>query len=1070
MKAAFESFQDELNRLVAAFEQGFQAFTAPDYSEARVREDFLNPLFRALGWDLANRRGLVQSQREVEIESRTDVAGRAKRADYLFRADGRERFVCEAKKPRETLGERYAFQAKRYAWNKGLPLAILTDFEDLKVYIVGGRPRPDRPDDGLWKTWNFRQFSLCAREIWDLLSRERVAAGSIEALLDSLPKARPVKGKARQPWLIRPERTKALDQDFLEYLDEQRLSLARDILANNTREDMLAEGRLNEAVQHILDRLLFLRICEDRDIDTGLRLAKIVETWRRAYGHEDRRRPKQGHFFREASAAYRAAPPAESLWAAVVGHLQALDRRPPGNMPHFNGNLFKPHFSEDLRVGDQWLCDFIEDLSDDESPYLFNVIPVEILGSVYERFLGKVIQPRGRGVAADEKPEVRKAGGVYYTPRYIVDYIVEQTVGKQLDEIAGVGRVGSTRRRDGGLGQAALPESPTYAVFDKKTRALKILDPACGSGSFLLRAFERVGEHYQRRFTEHPEDRKPDRCWTDPATGDVHLAVDLKRQILRNNIFGVDLDAQAVEVTQLSLYLKMLEGEDRQTIKQQRELFRDDTALLPPLENNIKHGNSLIASDFSLVPEDLMRVHAFDWDIQFAEIMKGGGFDAVIGNPPYVRMEEFAPIRKYLRSHYKAHEERADVYIYFLEKTLSLIGNTGLIAMIVSNKFTVAKYGQPLRSTIKNMGCVYEIADFAGARVFKGATVRTIVLVMGRNEKSPSSRTRYIPVPSAASFESIESGRLSVAQYANDAEQFLSPGQLTERPWALIPAGRADLLAKLSERFPDLVEAFGWKPLFGIKTGLNEAFVLDADARQHLLKTDRKNHEVIKPFLFGKDVKRYAIDDSGRHVIYFHNGGHPKEFPAVKTHLERFKSALNQRAAHQEWYELQQPAVALLPLLAKPKIVYPIIAPESRFALDDKGYLVNDKLFVLPTDSRFLLGLLNSKLGNFFFTSVCARLEGPGACYFEFRSQFVERFPVAGIRHSSPTDRARHDKLVELVDKMLVLVPKLRAEASESKRKTLQNAVDATDRQIDRLVYELYGLTGEEIALVEGGA
>ncbi|MBU1910467.1 MAG: hypothetical protein KJ726_10510, partial [Verrucomicrobia bacterium] len=335
----FEQFNEELSRLVARFEKGFQAFTAPDYSEARLRQDFLDSFFRALGWDLENKLGLVQSRREVEIESRTDVAGRAKRADYLFRVENRDRFVCEAKKPREVLGERYAFQAKRYAWNKSLPLAVLTDFEDLIIYIVGGKPRPDSPDDGLWKSWNFRQYPLCARELWDLLSRERVAAGSIEALLDSLPRAKPAKGKARQQWLIHPERTKALDQDFLEYLDEERRSLASDLLANNPREAMLVDGQINEAAQRILDRLLFLRICEDRDIDTGCRLAKIVETWRRAYGHEDQRRLKQAHLFREEAGTYQGRAPRESLWWAVVSHLRALDRRPPGNMPFFNGNL-----------------------------------------------------------------------------------------------------------------------------------------------------------------------------------------------------------------------------------------------------------------------------------------------------------------------------------------------------------------------------------------------------------------------------------------------------------------------------------------------------------------------------------------------------------------------------------------------------------------------------------------------------------------------------------------------------------------------------------------------------------
>lgn len=1014
MKTAFDSFQDELGRLVAAFEEGFQAFTSPDYSEARVREDFLNPLFRALGWDLANRRGLVQSQREVEIESRTDVAGRAKRADYLFRADGRERFVCEAKKPREVLGDRYAFQAKRYAWNKGLPLAVLTDFEDLKVYVVGGRPRPDRPDDGLWKTWNFRQYPLCAREIWDLLSRERVAAGGIEALLDSLPRARPARGKARQPWLIRPERTKALDQDFLEYLDEQRLSLARDMLANNTREDLLAEGRLNEAVQHILDRLLFLRICEDRDIDTGLRLAKIVETWRRAYGHEDRRRPKQGHFFREESAGYRAAPPPDSLWAAVVGHLQALDRRPPGNMPHFNGNLFKPHFSEALRVGDQWLCDFIEDLSDDESPYLFNVIPVEILGSVYERFLGKVIRPSGRGVAADEKPEVRKAGGVYYTPRYIVDYIVEQTVGKQLDEIAG--------------------GEKTYAAFDRKTRALKILDPACGSGSFLLRAFERVGEHYQRRFTEQPGDRKPDRCWTDPATGDVHLTVDLKRQILRNNIFGVDLDAQAVEVTQLSLYLKMLEGEDRATIKQQRELFRDDTALLPPLEDNIKCGNSLIASDYldGELPTDeaierLKQIHAFDWDGQFADIMKAGGFSAVIGNPPYVYGRDWAELgigadqKKYFSSHYRASPYQLDLFSLFMERAIALTAFGGATGQIVPNVWLTNKYSSKTReyvfAQLSNLALTVAPSD-----AFKGIVVDTVIY---SGIKGGHSKAFALSRISADSIQEI--GLFLCSDYADGTTPISTSVSKSVVEFIKKLVRNHAALGSFAELtrgvHPYRADGYGES---AFKKGCQTQ--RDVDERPYHSKSRKPGWS---PFIYGKDLHRMS--------------------PAVHTEYVKYGP----------W--LAEPRDARF--FTGPRVYSRKILGERVVATyEERDNIADQQVYITKaTDpyisAKYLTGILGSKLIAFFIRA-----------YYDECTDAFPQIKVSQLREIpiAKPDRARHDKLVELVDKMLALVPKLRGEASESKRKTLQNAVDATDRQIDRLVYELYGLTEEEIALVEG--
>ncbi len=582
MDESFRAFQEELGSLVARFEKNIVGFKSAAYDEASLRQEFLNPLFRALGWDDTNRAGLIPQHREVEVESRADIDGRQKRADYLFRTDRVDRFVCEAKKPAESLHARYAFQAKRYAWNKGVYLAVLTDFEEMQIFVVGSRPRMDEPTVGLWKTWHFKQYPLIAQEMWDLLSRAAVGAGSIDKLVDSLPRKPTGKGKARQQWLIKPDRSRALDTEFLNFLDEARRELASDLIRHNDRKDLLEDNRLNEAVQRILDRLLFLRICEDRDIDTGKLLAHILRDWRARTADAPPRRVREPELIaREDGVPYETAREARErrpLWKEVVAHFRALDRRPPSHIPFFNGNLFKAHFSEELEVSDEWIAGFLDDVGDEESPYLFNVIPVEILGTVYERFLGKVVRPHGRGVVIEEKPEVRKAGGVYYTPRYIVDYIVEQTVGKLLAE--------------------RTPE----ASLD-----LRVLDPACGSGSFLIRAFERICEHWQAALMKADKKRrKREDCWTDPETGDVHLTTHLKRRILTANIYGVDLDAGAVEVTQLSLYLKMLEGENRTTLAAERDLFGGEIALLPPLQDNIKCGNSLIASDYSVLPDELV--------------------------------------------------------------------------------------------------------------------------------------------------------------------------------------------------------------------------------------------------------------------------------------------------------------------------------------------------------------------------------------------------------------------------------------------------------------------------------
>ncbi len=978
--ASFESFEKELKRLVAKFDRGLAEFKNPAYLEAQLRDDFLNPFFRALGWDLENSAGLIQSKREVEIESRTEIGGRQKRADYLFRTDGHDRFVCEAKKPAEELNSRYAFQAKRYAWNKNLPLAILTNFEEFKIYIVGGKPHMDEPLVGLWKTYSFREYVAKARELWDLLARDNVAGGSIDRLLESLPKTAPGKGKARQQWLIRPER--ALDVEFLNFLDEARRELGGDLLKNNDREDLLEGNKLNEAVQHILDRILFLRICEDRDIDTGVLLVSLVETWRRNYGKEEGRRAHQKplEFRDEPPADYGSSgicAPKDSLWRVIVRHFRALDRRPPSHVPYFNGNLFKPHLSEELIVSDEWLAGFVADLSDDESPYLFNYIPVEILGTIYERFLGKVVRPQGRGVTIEEKPEVRKAGGVYYTPRYIVEYIVKQTVEKLLHD--------------------ARPEA---------TLKLHFLDPACGSGSFLLRVFEVVCEHWQQWLTDRPDDRKKKWCWVDEKTRDVHLTMALKRRILTSNVFGVDLDPGAVEVTQLSLYLKMLENENRNTINRQRELLPDDDdPLLPPLENNIKRGNSLIASDFSMMPEDLVRVHAFDWPVQFAPIMKSGGFDAVVGNPPY-GAELNDDERQYLQRTYRISlTDTAALFILLKKRVLK---PRGLGGFIVPKPLL---YNSNWRETREAILGELVIACDCG-KVWPEVKLEQIISVIEKESNEPD----YI--------SASRKGEV-IRHFGN-----LNKKLCSEFQFILSNVSPAEV--KLAQKMKSQARYLG-----NILKNQRGAMLQSA-------VSSGAGHFAV---LGGKQIGRYCLAEIQKGRI-------------TKSVVEDEKAFLKPNSV------LVQNIVAHIENpLDHIQIIATVLSGDS---LDESVILdtVNQLSVAKPWSANFVAGILNSKLINWFvYRFIFAR----AIRTMHFDAPVTDRIPLCSLDFSKPADKARHDQLVGLVDKLLGLMPKLRAATSESEKATLQNAVTAADQEIDKLVYELYGLTESEIKLVEGG-
>lgn len=1022
--AAFEYFEKELNRLVESFGKRIAELKSTDYNEAKLRDDFLNPFFRALGWDMENRAGLIQKEREVEIESATQIGGGRKRADYLFRTERHDRFVCEAKKPAEELHARYAFQAKRYAWNKGVPMALLTDFEEFKIYIVGGKPHIEEPQVGEWKTWHFCQYPLVARELWDLLARDKIAAGSIDQMLDALPRKTTGTGKARQQWLIKPDRNRALDNDFLEFLDETRRELASDIYRNNDHDELLEGNKLTEAVQHIIDRILFLRICEDRDIDTGTTLQSIVETWRKntdkdETGRRVHQQPLKLHDEPPAthgSNGIRA--PKESLWRNVVRHFRALDRRPPTHVPFFNGNLFKPHFTETLIIGDEWLVGFICDLSDDESPYLFNIIEVEILGNVYERFLGKVVRPQGRGITIEDKPEVRKAGGVYYTPRYIVDYIVEQTAGKLLDEIA-------TEKETEGI-----------KAFATRTEKLRLLDPACGSGSFLIRAFERVCEHWQKRLTVDlpPKEQKAERstwekkhrplCWVDAETNDVHLTVALKRQILTQNIYGVDLDSAAVEVTQLSLYLKMLENETRTTLQRQRDLFADETgiALLPPLQDNIKYGNSLIASDFSMMSEDLVRVHAFDWPVQFAPIMEAGGFDVVLGNPPYgADVGEEAV--NHLREKFECAGREVDSYAIFMEQGFRLLRPGGLLSMIVpTGWYSGSRYPALRRFLARNTDpTVFVNLPYD---IFADAWVDTTIFAAAKRKASttwPRTESCRVALRTFGKREKIKSIReFETNQTFADFAGWFTDGADTYLTYA--DEASTQIIKKLEST------CVPFSAYADIQRGVTPF---------HL--TDKPTHKTSQPAFEGT-VRRYSFERG------------PTKYVRFDDTLMEFKP---------EKY-FHGPRLLLRELISRQF--------RLQAARTDESFVTNKSMqSVLPLaggpNLNFLLGCFNSRLLSWFFlqkSNIAQRDDFPKIVLKETRS-----LPFPKIDLKNRADKSRHDKLVALVDKLLGLIPKLLETTVEREKAALQNAVTATDQQIDQLVYELYGLSEDEIKVVK---
>jgi hypothetical protein len=997
--------------LVDRFHRRRDEYRRGTYNETQARVELINPLFEELGWDIEHRRG---GAREVKHEDRVEVAGKAKAPDYGFHLNGRRVFFVEAKKPAVDLAGQIspAYQLRRYAWSAKLPVSVLTDFEEFAVYDTRVRPRQeDKPAVARVLYHTFDEYLDRWDDLAALFGRDAVLAGSLEQFAE---KTAGKKGAA------------TVDSEFLAEIERWRDLLARHLAVRNPALD---ERGLNFAVQQTIDRLLFLRIAEDRGIEPYGALQGLLDgpaTYDRLLA-----------LFTKADGRYNS------------GLFHFGYDRPGRDRP--NPDLLTPR----LAVDDKPLKDILRNLYPPASPYEFSVFPAEVLGQVYEQFLGKVIRlTDGHRAKVEEKPEVRKAGGVYYTPGYIVDYIVRQTVGKLVED------------------HTPAPDGPVSR--------LRILDPACGSGSFLIGAYQFLLDwHLAGYVASDPEKWRKRRVLHRTAAGEWVLSLAERKRILLDNLYGVDIDAQAVEVTKLSLLLKVLEG-DPGALSGQLSLLPERA--LPDLGDNIKCGNSLIGPDFYEQPSlfgragrdvpaerlydigEQLRVNAFDWRAEFKDIMAAGGFDAVIGNPPYVRQEVLKEYKGYFEAAYQTFRSTADLYVGFMEKGHALLRPNGRFGMIVSNKWLRAAYGKPLREFLAREVTIEQIVDFAGLPVFPQATVRTIVII-SRSSTPTGETIRYLAPVSQQEFQTVlDSQRIQELVEVKGID--LDHSGLTPEGWSLISQSASNLVYRLREKAVPLKDYIPENRTYrGLITGLNEAFILTENQRQEIIAEDPKSAEIIKPVLGGREVRRYGIDSKGKYIIWTYIGVPIKRYPAIFRHLKSFQSQLEPRwDKGNYWWELR--ACDYYDKFEQPKIIYPDIATTCRFTLDTDGYFSTNTTYFIPGDDLYLLGLLNSSLAQFYFTQVCAGLEGGDTVYLRFFGQYLDGFPVRVIDLKNPHDLAKRDKMIQSVRVALDLNKKVKAEQNPQVKTLILRQIENYDRQINQLVFGLYGLTSEEIAII----
>jgi type I restriction-modification system DNA methylase subunit len=1010
----------EIIELVDKFERNLEAYKNPNYKEEQLKQEFINPFFKALGWDVDNIAGAAPQYRDVIFEDSIKIAGGTRAPDYCFTLAGRKMFFVEAKKPSVNIDKdiKPSYQLRRYAWSAKLPLSILTDFEELAVYESKSRPKKnDRASTSRIKILTYKDYI----EQWDYLyntfSKDAVFKGAYDKYAETTKKGG----------------TTQVDDEFLSEIETWRELLAKNIALRNL---YLSEDDVNYSVQQIIDRIIFLRMAEDRGAEKYGQLQKLLD--------------KQ-EIYQELCEIWKTA---DEKYNSGLFHFknEKTQKSPPDNL------------TPGLKINDGIFKQIIKNLYYPDSPYEFSVISPEILGNVYEQFLGKVIRlTAGHQAKVEEKPEVKKAGGVYYTPQYIVESIVKTTIGKLCKD-----------------------KTP------QKVSELRILDPSCGSGSFLLGAYNYLLNWHLIYYSNlKDKNRLKDQIYNG-KNNEWHLTIKEKKRILLNNIYGVDIDHQAVEVTKLSLLLKVLEGENKDVLEAQQKLFKE--RVLPDLGNNIKCGNSLIGpeiyskAEFKLTAEDVKRINPFDWNDEYSEIMANGGFDAIIGNPPYIRiqqMKEFAPIEIefYKDKYISAKKGNYDIYVVFIEKGLNLLNDEGQLGYIVSHKFFKRGYGKNLRSMIAEGKYLSHIVHFGDQQVFKKITTYTCLLFLNKKGSERFSYVKAHDLPEWKLKKEGLKGKVRANRVSGNSWSFLigPPGKLLDRLDDDITCKLKDITSRIFQ---------------GFKTGCDDVYIFDEVGKESenvkIFSKQLESEYLIEPDLLhplvkGGNSKPYNLTPSIKKIIFpyiIHDNSAiliPKstlkeKYPLTWKYLSDNKKDLEKRdrgkMKGEKWYAYSRSQA--LTVMNNPKIFVPDVANCSSYSID----MIGDKFFtggaaggygILVKDSyskKYVLGLLNSKLLEWYIINTSTEMRGG---YFSFESPFIKPLPIRTVDLDNPDDVAYHNNVITLVKLVLKLYTELYEAKTPNNKQRIQRQIDATDKQIDKLVYELYGLTEDEINIVEDG-
>ena len=1004
-----EAAYRKISELVKRFEEQFDSYKNVNYNETLTRRDFIDPFFKALGWDTDNEAGYAEAYREVIHEDKVKIGKATKAPDYSFRLSGGKRlFFVEAKKPSVAVKDDIlpAYQIRRYGWSGKLSVSIITDFEEFAIYDCTQKPFPtDKASVARIRYLTFREYLTQFDFIWETFSKENVLKGSFDKYVQSNANK---KG------------TTTVDKDFLVSLDRWRTYLATSISWNNKNLD---EDEINFVVQQTIDRIIFLRIAEDRSIEPYGNLQNAISSrehdpWRNLFT-----------IFSEADAKY-------------------------------NSGLFdfkKDKLSKDLKIDNKVIKTIIKELYY-PSPYAFDAMPVEILGSAYEQFLGKVIRiTPGHHAKIEEKPEVRKAGGVYYTPQYVVEYIVKNTVGKLVEG-----------------------KSPN------EISEIKIVDPACGSGSFLIGAYQYLLDWHKDYYSNGGKLNSAFPAIRRGVKGEVltpegNLTTSEKKRILLNNIYGVDIDVNAVEVTKLSLLLKCMEGETDASIAYQLSIFHE--RVLPTLDNNIKDGNSLVDTDFYASQLDFgeeKKIKPFNWQKAFPEVFNrkkeepkdelkiiaqkaklhavkalqyvseleeklsivhepmtgfnsNGGFDVVIGNPPWVDIKGHPQeLVKYYFDKFSTAENRINLYSIFVEQGLKFLGKHGIFGFIIPNSILYQSSYEKIRKLILKEFAVNTIVRLPD-NVFQNVKAETIIISISKSNQISDC----ILYDRTDTITEINESNCKEVKKINSKEWLKNEFSVFD---IFSNNAEMELLKKIEKNKIDLIELCGFT--LGLTPYDKYKGHTQKQIQERVFHSTTMKDETFKPLLEGADVKRYSVLWGKKEFISYGNWlGAPRE--------QRFFTA---------------PRILIRQIVSgKPLRIYAGYTDKEIYNTQSVFNIISKDENRLNT--KYLLGLLNSNLMNFYHGH--KYLDLSKNLFQKILIQNCKKFPIKTIDYQNKDEAQLQTEIITLVDQLLKLNEEKTEARIQSKISHLDGKIEFCEDRINEIVNKLYGLEQPEIDLIK---